>query len=315
MSFASQHHSFDIALAAMYGVNEALIIHNFQHWIRLNRAAGRNIKDGRCWTYQTKKEIKALFPYLTFAQVRHALDKLVKMGVMRTANYNKNPIDKTLWYSFENEEAFGVDEKYSKNLYESEISPSRSEISPSTAKFHSPIPDTKSSYPKEKIKKEEVRPASGSAVLPADAVELARFFFSKIREMKKDFKEPNLEKWAKELDKMIRIDKRDPKKIREVIEWVVTDPFWQRNILSAEKLRLQFDRLEIDREKGKTDVWKKSNIKLCLEEKEAHPGPLKCLLIKGDYAINTNTQKEVNLRMNPDAFEDAFMHVFGGRRV
>jgi len=57
------------------------------------------------------------------------------------------------------------------------------------------------------------------------------------------FKKPNLEAWAKDIDRMIRIDKRDPKDIEAVIKWCQADSFWQDNILSAGKLRKQYDQL------------------------------------------------------------------------
>ena len=44
---------------------------------------------------------------------------------------------------------------------------------------------------------------------------------------------------------MIRLDKRKPERIEAVIRWCQQDPFWQSNILSAETLRKQFDRLEL----------------------------------------------------------------------
>ena len=44
---------------------------------------------------------------------------------------------------------------------------------------------------------------------------------------------------------MIRIDKRTPDKIREVIDWCQADDFWCKNILSTNKLRKQYDKLVI----------------------------------------------------------------------
>lgn len=55
-----------------------------------------------------------------------------------------------------------------------------------------------------------------------------------------------LERWAYEFEKMIRIDKRDPDRIKEVMEWALSNSFWYKNILSAAKLREKFDRLELD---------------------------------------------------------------------
>jgi len=49
--------------------------------------------------------------------------------------------------------------------------------------------------------------------------------------------------WGRTLDKMMRIDKRSPERIREVIEWCQSDDFWHKNILSFAKLREKFDQL------------------------------------------------------------------------
>jgi len=53
----------------------------------------------------------------------------------------------------------------------------------------------------------------------------------------------NLNKWAAEIDKMIRLDGRTPEDIRRVIYFSQKDPFWQCNILSTKKLREKFDQL------------------------------------------------------------------------
>ena len=44
---------------------------------------------------------------------------------------------------------------------------------------------------------------------------------------------------------MIRLDNRSAARIEEVLRWSQSDPFWQNNILSTEKLRKQFDQLEL----------------------------------------------------------------------
>jgi len=74
---------------------------------------------------------------------------------------------------------------------------------------------------------------------------LACHLLEKIKEHKTDFKAPNLNTWAKAIDRMLRLDHRKPERIREVIDWAQGHSFWQTNILSAEKLRKQFDQLEI----------------------------------------------------------------------
>ena len=50
--------------------------------------------------------------------------------------------------------------------------------------------------------------------------------------------------WAADIEKLIRIDKKDPEIIRQVILWVKTPGrFWFHNIESGAKLRKQFERL------------------------------------------------------------------------
>ena len=85
----------------------------------------------------------------------------------------------------------------------------------------------------------------------SDEFRLASLLFQKIQERKPDYKEPNLQSWAKDIDLMLRIDKRKPEIIDKAILWCQVDDFWQNNILSAGKLRKQFDRLEMEMRKPK----------------------------------------------------------------
>lgn len=52
-----------------------------------------------------------------------------------------------------------------------------------------------------------------------------------------------LKRWAYDIDLMIRIDKRSPDEIRDMIDWSHRDNFWKANILSPGKLREKWDTL------------------------------------------------------------------------
>lgn len=88
----------------------------------------------------------------------------------------------------------------------------------------------------------------------SDSVEvgLAEKLCSLIRNRNPGFKKPNIQKWASEVDKMIRLDKRSPEEIGSVIAWCQADEFWQNNILSTSKLRKQYDQLVMKAKKQKT---------------------------------------------------------------
>lgn len=76
-------------------------------------------------------------------------------------------------------------------------------------------------------------------------VRLSELLLEKIISRNPNHKKPNIQTWAKDVGRMIRIDRRIPEDIRAVIEWCQSDPFWQNNILSAAKLRSQFDQLRL----------------------------------------------------------------------
>lgn len=55
-----------------------------------------------------------------------------------------------------------------------------------------------------------------------------------------------IDRWAVDIEKMIRIDKRDINSIEKAILWALNDTFWQKNIWSGKNLRKHYDRLEAD---------------------------------------------------------------------
>lgn len=60
------------------------------------------------------------------------------------------------------------------------------------------------------------------------------------------------EKWAIEIEKMIRIDKRKEEEIRQAIEFTIKDSFWKGNIRSAKKFREKFETLYIQSTQKRT---------------------------------------------------------------
>lgn len=89
----------------------------------------------------------------------------------------------------------------------------------------------------------------------SNELRLSTLLLEEIRKNKSDFKQPNqpnLQSWAKEVDLMIRRDGRKPERIEAVIRWCQKDPFWWKNVLSTEKLRDKFERLEAEMEEKKT---------------------------------------------------------------
>ena len=98
-----------------------------------------------------------------------------------------------------------------------------------------------------KEKEKESKRPSLSKVFQSDSEEirLSNFLFNHILKNNPNSKKPNFQKWAKDFDAILRIDKRPLEKVKEVIKWSQEDSFWKANILSPGKLRDKFDQLVV----------------------------------------------------------------------
>ena len=86
-------------VAIQYGLEEAIFLDSIVHWYRVNRAEGRNFRDGRWWTYNTIKAFDALFPWWSSKQIRRIIDSCKSQGALLTGDYNQDRRDRTVWYT------------------------------------------------------------------------------------------------------------------------------------------------------------------------------------------------------------------------
>jgi hypothetical protein len=93
-------------------------------------------------------------------------------------------------------------------------------------------------------------PFSLKSAFEEDARNLAILLSEAVRKIKPDFKLPNLEGWIQEFERTLRIDKRNLEICKQILEWLPSHDFWSTNVLSADKFRKQFDRLEIEMRKN-----------------------------------------------------------------
>lgn len=108
--------------------------------------------------------------------------------------------------------------------------------------FSSPVPGDcpeaappdETELPSQKKDSKEIAP---------EASNLAQDLLSKIREYHPKAKAPDLVKWALELEKAHRIDKRSWEDLRKVMEWAFQDSFWSTTLQSADGLRRNFDKM------------------------------------------------------------------------
>lgn len=318
-SISGQHHSFDILIAAKYGVEEAILIHHFMHWIRINQMAKRNIRDGRCWTYQSRKEIALHFPYWNDEKIRTMGDKLVEMGVLLKGNYNKSAFDKTLWYAFVNEKEFGVDPESSNKFFEIQEIITKGKFPKSTVKIPNgcgkiptPIPDI---LIPDSINTDER--GGGSIVFPsssADAEALSDFFINSLKDRIPKFISPDKKKWAKEMELILKTDGRDIERTKELITWASTHRWWKKGCQCPSKLRKSYS--EMNNQFETENLEKAENQRITANLKWSHKAKKEFLFLKdcckifSRSVLNTNTQKDISLDIGEEDFKIEFKQLF-----
>lgn len=92
-------HMFDVDVAMKFGVQCATFLAHIAYWIQKNEADGTNFYDGAYWTYASYETLEKIMPYMNNRQLRYCVKKLSDEGIISVGNYNKNPYDRTNWYS------------------------------------------------------------------------------------------------------------------------------------------------------------------------------------------------------------------------
>ena len=109
-------YGFNIIIAEKLGVNEAIMIKNFQFWLEKNKANEKSYYEGRYWTYNSIGAFCKIFPFWSRDQIRYILKKLTDKGILISGNFNKSPYDKTLWYSLNEEKVEELSKKDLANI-------------------------------------------------------------------------------------------------------------------------------------------------------------------------------------------------------
>lgn len=316
-------HSFDIYLADQYGIEEAIFINYFQHWIRKNKSLQRNQHEGRTWMFETQEEMAENFPYMNRLKVLRVIKKLVKKGVLMKGKFNKIKYDNTNWYAFVEEEKFipfpgNVQKRTSTS---SKVNTQKFENAP-------PIPVTNTvtnTYTEKEVYKEKASdiggeppdPPSASPPHSPSARVLFDLFLEKIKERNPEFKDPNTSKWLKDFDLLLRVDKRDLERTKQLILWASTHKWWSIACLSPGKLKKCYDEMLMQMQSQGAQNAEEALIKANREHvagaQKRFPEKLRGLKVYQKYITREGTGKDVSFNLPQETFRAAFLGLFGGR--
>lgn len=82
-------------LACAIGLNEAVIVQQMHYWMKNSQ----HFYDGRRWIYNSVASWQKQFPFWSEATIKRALGSLENQSVIVSGNYNRDPRDRSKWYS------------------------------------------------------------------------------------------------------------------------------------------------------------------------------------------------------------------------
>lgn len=100
------NHSFNVNVANLYGIEEAILLENIYFWCQKNKANEKHIINGKVWTYNSAKAFAEQFPYMTESKIYRTLKKLEDNGLIETGEFNNTAYDRTKWYTVTDKACF-----------------------------------------------------------------------------------------------------------------------------------------------------------------------------------------------------------------
>lgn len=96
---SADSHSFNVELATMVGLTEAILLQHFYFWHQRACNLPDMHREGRVWFFRSVKEMREVFPYLSDANVRTAIQHLIDRGFVIKGDFSSSSMYKATWYS------------------------------------------------------------------------------------------------------------------------------------------------------------------------------------------------------------------------
>ncbi|CRE96427.1 TPA: hypothetical protein ACX4EX_003215 [Yersinia enterocolitica] len=83
------------SLACVAGLNEAIVLQQIHYWLNMSQ----HFYDGRRWVYNSLSGWAEQFPFWSESTLKRAIANLEKQKLVISGNYNRDPRDRTKWYT------------------------------------------------------------------------------------------------------------------------------------------------------------------------------------------------------------------------
>ena len=94
----SEHHTFSVADAVEFGVNKAILLHNFRFWLGVNQRNNECQRDGATWTFMTSEQIAGAHAYFSESSVARWLKELADQNKIIRRMFGRG-YNRIYWYT------------------------------------------------------------------------------------------------------------------------------------------------------------------------------------------------------------------------
>lgn len=94
----SRSHSFSVDVAKEFGVPVALMLNHFSFWYLKNKSDRVHYFKGDHWVRMKAATLQEYYPYYSFRQLRHLIDKMIDLKLLKQDEFNTKRNDRTKWY-------------------------------------------------------------------------------------------------------------------------------------------------------------------------------------------------------------------------
>lgn len=244
--FSGFSHSFDTGIAMICGLEAAVVYNNLVYWLINNKVSGKNLINGKTWSYDTHERIAQYLPYMNPRQIKYALNKLIDSGIIIKAHHHPDKFNKTNWYALVDETPL----KYSNYFCDETNLSDRSTKSESSMEQNCLIDKTNLSDPhntdtiltdtintsskvpkepsaiadKEDLKPPEFKRYKKPITFPAEVRELADKILNSLVKHNPDYRPPgSMEQFLNQVRLLMLKDERTADRILAVLEWALMD--------------------------------------------------------------------------------------------
>lgn len=95
----AKSHSFSVDVAAAHSVDVALMLQHFCFWYEKVVSDGINKHKGDHWVRLKLTQLHHQFPYWGESKVRHLVDKMIALKLIKKDEFNDRKNDRTKWYT------------------------------------------------------------------------------------------------------------------------------------------------------------------------------------------------------------------------